>query len=50
MPRIGTFKLVHWTKETLLESSLGEGMVIFKNFLVMYEEGNFEPLSDCLKL
>ena len=41
MPKIGSFKLVHWTKETLLESCLEEGIIIFKDFLVMYEEGSF---------
>jgi hypothetical protein len=36
-PKIGSFKLVHWTKEAILENSLTEGIVSFKNFLVMYE-------------
>jgi hypothetical protein len=25
-------------------------VVIFKNFLVMYEEGTIDPISDCIKL
>lgn len=50
MPQITTVKLVYWTKETLLEQSLLEGVVIFKNFLVMYEEGLIDPIPNCLKL
>jgi len=50
MQPIGTIKLVHWTKDTLLEQCLPEGVVIFKNFMVMYEEGVIDPIPGCLKL
>jgi hypothetical protein len=50
MQRIGRVKLVHWTKESLLEQCLPEGLAIYKNFLVMYEEGTTDPIPGCLKL
>ena len=50
MPKIGTIRLVHWTKETLMVNCSPGGVVIFKNFLVMYEEGTIDPISDCIKL
>ena len=50
MQKIGSVKLVHWTKEALLEQCLPEGIAIFKNFLVMYEQGTIDPIPGCLKL
>ena len=49
MPKVGKLKLVHWTKENILYQCLPEGIVIFKNFLVMYEEGTIDPIPGCLK-
>ena len=50
MPKIGTIRLVHYTKENFMEYCLSDGIIIFKNFLVMFEEGSIDPITDCTKL